>query len=114
MCQATMSRLLNHVDRCQVRKVASVLTEPLSIESRTVFTGEHLATTPAAVQPRQTRRLAHGPLAISLLSVGTYLRFEYRPSQLGCDPHVRLFEQSQVLFEVPRGEAEAVQSEQDA
>ncbi len=65
-------------------------------------------------QPGQTRRLAYGPLATSLLSLVTSLRFEHRSSQLGCDPHVRLFEQSQVLFEVPRGEAEAVQPEQDA
>src|SRR5215210_3823989 len=30
MCQAAMRRLLNHFESCQVRKVASLLTEALS------------------------------------------------------------------------------------
>jgi hypothetical protein len=30
MCQAAMRRLLNHFESCQVRKVASLLTEALN------------------------------------------------------------------------------------
>src|SRR5215203_6784955 len=59
MCQVTVTRLSNHFESCQVKKVASLLTEPLSPRA---YPGvQPPARASAGPPPRRGARNALGP-----------------------------------------------------